>query len=250
MVKFYNSSFSYDYSFPTVTLAYFLRYPNPYATHVLSTDVIDRHVDPLTQRLHTLRVHLKRSKIPSAVYKLLPKSVMGSTSGDVGHSFVLESSVIDLKEGWMETETRNLDWTGVLSVKERQTYSRPAVAAAQASQDDSNPIDDSPCTDVKTVVTFHSRFGQGKRIGNRAQKADRSDQEEPSPSGGFFSTWSRAGIQRTIERVGQRRTKDHVANSTEGMNVVLERLRQGGLVGVLEGMRRDRLESHAHWKSV
>ena len=28
--------------------------------------------------------------------------------------------------------------------------------------------------------------------------------------------------------------------SKEGMNVVLERLRKGGIVGVLEGMRKDR----------
>lgn len=64
MVKFYESTYTYDYTFPAVTLAYFLRYPNPYSTHVLSTDVISRHFDPATQQLHTLRLHLKRSKLP------------------------------------------------------------------------------------------------------------------------------------------------------------------------------------------
>ena len=38
------------------------------------------------------------------------------------------------------------------------------------------------------------------------------------------------------------------------MNVVLERLRNGGVVGVLEGMSRDRMEvmggQEGHWKRV
>src|SRR5450432_4106511 len=65
MVKFYELNYTYDYSFPAVTLAYFLRYPNPYSTHVLSTDVIERFVDPVTGRLSTTRIHLKRSRLPA-----------------------------------------------------------------------------------------------------------------------------------------------------------------------------------------
>ena len=41
-------------------------------------------------------------------------------------------------------------------------------------------------------------------------------------------------------------------NGKNGMNVVLERLRSGGVVGVLEGMGRDRMElmggQEGHWK--
>ena len=40
MVKFWTSDYTYDYGFSTVSLAYFLRYPNPYARHVASTDTI------------------------------------------------------------------------------------------------------------------------------------------------------------------------------------------------------------------
>ena len=61
MVKFYSTHYTYDHSFPTVTLAYFLRYPNPYSRHVSSTDTIARTFDPVTQRLTTVRLHLKRS---------------------------------------------------------------------------------------------------------------------------------------------------------------------------------------------
>ena len=40
--------------------------------------------------------------------------------------------------------------------------------------------------------------------------------------------------------MGLKRAHRSQPNAKEGMEVVLDRLRQGGLVGVLEGMRRDR----------
>ncbi|KAH0550963.1 hypothetical protein GP486_007673 [Trichoglossum hirsutum] len=246
MVKFYENSFSYDYSFPAVTLAYFLRYPNPYSTHVLSTDVIDRRIDPTTKRLHTVRLHLKRSKLPSTVLKLLPKSILGATSNDASEAYILEKSVVDVNEGWMETESRNLEWTGVLSVVERQVYRRPLglAAAVDGSNSPPNPARswDEPKeerTDVTTTVTFHSRLGQSRLLHHRPHKAVAED-DPPPPRRSFFQPWPTSSIQRSIELIGVRRTRDQLIRSKEGMKIVLERLREGGLVGVLEGMRRDR----------
>ncbi|KAI9840801.1 MAG: hypothetical protein M1837_001274 [Sclerophora amabilis] len=267
-MKFYETYFSYDYSFPAVSLAYFLRYPNPYSRHVLSTDVIDRYIDPVTQRLHTVRLHLKRSKIPAPVLNLLPKSVLGTTNNNAGQSFVLEKSVVDAKEGWMETENKNLEWTGVLSVIERQTYTRhtafdrPSLRykSSSASGLDEAAVTDQR-TDVKTVVTFQSHLGEKKFFGNKARKvgeeqgsSESADNEESSvPKRGLFSKWSTASIQRSLELIGAQRTKGHVSKSMDGMIVVLERLRQGGLIGVLEGMKRDREGTFGHggpWKRV
>ena len=249
MVKFYENSFSYKYPFSAVSLAYFLRYPNPYATHVLSTDVIDRHFDPVTQRLTTTRLHLKKSKIPAGILKLLPKGIVG-TSGDAGQSYILEKSVVDVKEGRMETEARNLEWTGILSVVEKQVYRRPFSFEERALEGalDLGKNTKHEGTDVTTVVTLVSRFGQGRMLTNR-QKGDRFNApvdssvtaEDDSPAKkGFFSAWSTSSLQRSIEIVGLRRTRDALVKSKDGMNVVLERLRLGGLKGVLEGTRRDR----------
>lgn len=235
MVKFYESSFSYDYSFPAVTLAYFLRYPNPYSTHVLSTDVISRSVDPITGQLHTLRIHRKSSRLPSAVLKLLPKSVLGNVSGGRSESYILESSTIDVKEGWMRTESKNLDWTGILSVVEKQEYQRNV------------PLDEGDdfsvgagTTGVVTTVMFRSRLGD--RLRARARKGELSidGAEDDVPKRGFLANWSTNGIQRSIEAIASRKTENQLGKSKEGMMVVLERLRSGGLVGVLDGMRRDR----------
>ena len=247
MVKFYESSFNYDYPFPAVSLAYFLRYPNPYATHVLSTDVIDRHFDPASQQLSTTRLHLKRSKLPPAVLKLLPKGILG-TSSDAGQSYILEKSVVDIREGWMKTESRNLEWTGILSVIEKQVYRRsPSSSNPTRGPSTGDPGENSKGqgTDVTTTTTLLSRFGQAKAL-KRKDESNAMNQlplagseEEAQPKKGFFSSWSTSSLQRSIEMIGLRRTREALAKSREGMNVVLERLRYGGLGRVLEGMQQD-----------
>ena len=250
MVKFYDFCFNYDYPFSAVSLAYFLRYPNPKARHVLSTDVIDRHFDPETQQLSTTRLHLKRSKIPPAVLRLLPKGILGK-GGNSGNSYVLEKTVINIRNGWMETESRNLEWTGILSVVERQTYLRPASSRdlhatgsnswAESTRDEG--------TEVSTSVTLLSRFGQARALRKRGESgaanpvpASSDTEEEEAPAKrGFFASLSASGLQRTIEMVGLRRTREALRNGKEGMNIVLERMRGGGLRRVLEGMQQDRL---------
>ncbi|KAJ5103983.1 hypothetical protein N7532_004512 [Penicillium argentinense] len=215
-MKFFENNFTYDYSFPAVSLAYFLRYPNPYSRHVLTTDVIDRFVDPKTKRLHTTRIHLKKSKVPSGILKLLPKGMGGSDNS--GQSYILETTVVDPHEGWMETESRNMEWTGILSVVEKQHYQRLLAAEDTKALDGLSIDKKSEQTTVRTTVTFRSRLGQGKFLSRR--KTDNAETEEEEP-------------KRASSRPSPRPSK-------QGMNVVLERLRSGGIVGVLEGMRQDR----------
>ncbi|MCJ1353746.1 MAG: hypothetical protein MMC33_003733 [Icmadophila ericetorum] len=250
MVKFHTTTHTYAYPLPAVSLAYFLRYPNPYSTHVLSTDVISRTFDPQTQRLHSVRLHLKRSKFPPAVLKLLPKGMLGGSAGGEGKSFILEKSIVDVREGWMETESRNLEWTGVLSVVERGRFEiGPPLEELESA---TVPVDggDMPFANKSTVstttVTFHSRFGQPRSLFSKSSSTATSSTsvstqtEQAAPKQSLFSSWSTSSVQRTIETLGVRRTRDALVKSALGMNVVLERLRSGGLVGVLEGMRRDR----------
>lgn len=241
MVKFYSSSYSYDYSFPAVSLAYFLRYPNPYSTHVESTDVISRDYDPETQRVTTVRLHLKKSKLPAAVLKIVPRSLLGANEQGNTQAYILERSTVDIKEGWMETESRNLEWTGVLSVIEQQVYRRqldasyhsPAIAGNLFGQQAPQR------TDVTTTVTLRSRIGDNIRR-RRARLAEEAEQEEKQEKVGFFKSWASSGIQKSVEIIGLRRAEKSQPKAKEGMTVVLERMRQGGLVAVLEGMRRDR----------
>ena len=252
-MKVYETNSTYDYPLPTVTLAYFLRYPNPYARHVLSTDVIDRCVEPETQRLHTLRLHLKKSKVPAPILRFLPRGMVGPNGAS--QTYILERSTIDLKEGWMKTESRNMEWTGILSVVERQQFeARNALwKSGAALSDTEKPSISQDSTACKTTVTFVSKIGQARAAKRRAQsESSGEEQEEPKP--GFFASLSAAGIQGTVELVGVKRTKTALVNGKEGMNVVLERLRAGGILGVFEGIRRDHSESTGGeggaWKQV
>jgi 4-amino-4-deoxychorismate lyase len=256
-MKIYTQTSDYNYTFPAVTLAYFLRYPNPYAKHVLSTDVIDRYLDS-KGRLVSVRLHNKKSKVPSGILKLLPKGLAGP--GGASQSYVLEKSVVDIKEGWMEAESRNMEWTGILSVREHQFYTRqPMPTDTEVDKLGGPDLDiqgtrDTSRTSCKTTVTFVSRLGQAVKA-SRGKKADSPaiQSEEEVPKQGFFTSWSTSGIQKTIEILGMKRTKTALVNGRTGMNVVLERLRSGGIVGVLEGMRKDRAEAFGPdgpWKQV
>lgn len=82
---------------PTLLLAFFLRYPNPFARHVLSVDVLERTVDPVTGRIKTTRLILKRGIVPQWASKFLP---VAKASGGRGlDAWVLEESVVD-PPGW------------------------------------------------------------------------------------------------------------------------------------------------------
>lgn len=110
---FANTDISYPW--PIVTLAWFLRYPNPYSPHVLSTDTIHQSINPTTQILKVVRLHLKRGKLPVWSKRFL---------SHISESWIVETTEVDLRNGRMETRMRNLDHKKVLYVEERGTWSK------------------------------------------------------------------------------------------------------------------------------
>lgn len=135
----------------------------------------------------------------------------------------------------MKTESKNLDWTGILSVVERQQYER------RVPDDESDDFSvGAGTTGVVTTVMFRSRLGDRLRARARKGETSAADADDEVPKRGFLANWSTSGIQRSIEAIASRKTENQLGNSKEGMKIVLERLRNGGLVGVLEGMRKDR----------
>jgi len=167
-----------------------------------------------------------------------------NAAGD-SQSYVLEESVVDVREGWMRCETRNLEFTKVLSVVERHEFRRPASQQVdldghmkqQPQQDGQQEY-----TDVLTSVKLRSRLGQ--RIRDRLNK-DGDEATANMSTAEMLRNWSQTKLQRSIEAIGLRRTSASQPRAIDGMQVVLERLRQGGLVEVLEGMRRDRMGGSA-----
>ncbi|OTA98003.1 hypothetical protein M426DRAFT_70586 [Hypoxylon sp. CI-4A] len=244
MVLTHTTNHAYSHPFPTVTLAFFLRYYspqlNPFSSHVLSTDTISSHVDPATGRLHTTRVHMKKTRLPSAVVKLLPSSVTGG-GGDKS-SYVLETSVVDIKEGWMKTESRNMNYTGVLSVVEQQHYSTTSPDQATSAPNSSlTPVAHRPLapnTFVTTTFSYRSTLGAKKHEKIASESTDASEEQTPRRLGDWISGWGAKRIQRSIESIASNKTDDQITKSRDGMRIVLERLRNNGVVAVLRELRR------------
>jgi len=108
MVKFFSQSHKYSEPWQTVTLAFCLRYPNPYATHVLSADVLERAFTPRGTLL-TTRLILKRGNIP----KWMPSGIISRAE-----SWIVEQSEVDPLGRVVRCETWNLDHVKILSVRE------------------------------------------------------------------------------------------------------------------------------------
>lgn len=136
MVLWHNNSHTFGRSFDTVTIAFFNRYPNPYASHVLSIDTLSRHVDE-EGKLVSTRLIKKMGKLPNWVKPFL---------GKITESWIIEHSVVDTKKGVMLTYTRNLDHTKIIKVEEYQRFEK-----------------DGDNTHVKSMVKFSSGFGIGIR---------------------------------------------------------------------------------------
>jgi len=137
MPNLFSQTFLYDDPWPLVTLAFFLRYPNPMAGHVLSCDVISRNITP-SGTLHTTRLILKAGSLP----KWFPRGMVSR-----GESWVIEESEIDPFGRVVTCRTKNLDHVKVMQVVE-------SVSLREAAADSSKTLQ-------TTEARFVSRFGWG-----------------------------------------------------------------------------------------
>ncbi|KAG6381430.1 RIC1-domain-containing protein [Boletus reticuloceps] len=134
-MKFFSQSFVYDDPWSIVSLAFFLRYPNPYASHVVSCDVVDRRQTD-SGSLLTTRLILKRGTLP----RWAPQGIISRTE-----SWIIEESEVDPFGKVVRCRTKNLDHVKVMQIEETQLF--------QQSQDG------------RTIQTTHayitSRLGWG-----------------------------------------------------------------------------------------
>ncbi|KAI6005124.1 MSF1-domain-containing protein [Pisolithus orientalis] len=145
-MKFFSQSFLYDDPWSIVSLAFFLRYPNPYAAHVVSCDVVDRqHTSSGT--LLTTRLILKRGALP----RWAPKGIISRAE-----SWVIEESEIDPYGKVVKCQTKNLDHVKVMQIVETQLFEQAANGYA------------TPITLQTTEAYITSKFGWGltRRIEN------------------------------------------------------------------------------------
>ena len=104
------------FSFDDVVQSFWSRYPNPFAKHVLSEDVLQRKV--VGNQLWSTRLLMKTGVIPKwGEFMFKDKST---------RSYVVENSVLDLEKKTITTYTRNVSLTSYSFLEEKCTY-RPSV---------------------------------------------------------------------------------------------------------------------------
>ncbi|KAF9569846.1 MSF1-domain-containing protein [Agrocybe pediades] len=115
-MRFFSQSYTYDDSWSIVTLAFFLRYPNPYAAHVISCDVISREQTP-SGSLVTTRLILKKGSMP----RWFPRGIVSRAE-----SWVIEESEVDPFGKIVRCVTKNLDHVKVMQVEESVQFAQIA----------------------------------------------------------------------------------------------------------------------------
>jgi len=107
-MRFFSQSYLYDDAWSIVTLAFFLRYPNPHASHVVSCDVIARECT-LSGNLLTRRLILKKGNMP----RWFPKGIVSRAE-----SWIVEESEVDPYGKVVSCVTKNLDHVKIIQVEE------------------------------------------------------------------------------------------------------------------------------------
>ncbi|XP_057305644.1 PRELI domain-containing protein 1, mitochondrial-like [Hydractinia symbiolongicarpus] len=109
-MKFCETSSNIKYKWDHLCSMFYKRYPNPYSKHVLSEDVLSRHVE--NNILKTIRIYSKTNETPSWLQRILPTAT----------AYILEESHVDIETKTIVTYTKNLTLTTFLKVEEKSIF--------------------------------------------------------------------------------------------------------------------------------
>ncbi|KAF8922207.1 PRELI-like family-domain-containing protein [Mucidula mucida] len=115
-MHFFNQVFNYDHPWSHVVIGMWHKYPNPKCSHVVSIDVLDRSVDPVTGIIRTERVLGCKQKAPGWILKMF---------GGSEDAYVREISFIDPKNQRASISSVNMSLNNVAQCLESVEY-RPA----------------------------------------------------------------------------------------------------------------------------
>jgi len=113
MAKYFNTEHIHPYSYDQVAHAIFQRYPNPFASHVLSEDTVFREIVNGTT-LYSRRFLTKTNKIPKWGERWL--------SGFRRSVPLLEESYVDSQEKTITIYTRNVGYSNFMTAIEKVVY--------------------------------------------------------------------------------------------------------------------------------
>ncbi|KAJ7596728.1 PRELI-like family-domain-containing protein [Mycena floridula] len=124
-MHFFSQIFTYDHPWSHVVIGMWHKYPNPKCSHVVSVDVIDRSIDPVTGIIRTERVLGCKQKSPTWIVKLF---------GGSEDAFVREISFVDPSTQNATITSVNLSLSQFASCFERIQYTPASPTRTAFSQ--------------------------------------------------------------------------------------------------------------------
>ncbi|KAJ9596301.1 hypothetical protein L9F63_012668 [Diploptera punctata] len=110
MVKYFENTSTFYFSWDQVAQGFWKRYPNPESNHVLTEDTVFREMRG--HKLYTKRLLSKTNRVPKWGERFINARTVK----------IIEESVVDPKEKVLVTYTRNIGYVRVMSVVEKVVY--------------------------------------------------------------------------------------------------------------------------------
>lgn len=157
-MKLFESQHCFAYPWNQVTAANWQKYPNELATHVVSVDILNRLVDPVTHVLRTERLIACKQGIPRWLRLLV---------GVEEYSYVREVSEVDLANKTLVMKLANMTMSHLLLVNETVTYKPHADTQRTIFQQEAEITAFSPMQRIcnKLEEWTIERFGQNAKVG-------------------------------------------------------------------------------------
>jgi len=106
---------TFQHSWKDISIASWMKYPNPERPDVEAIDLLKKSFDPQTGILYTTRLVTIRSSIPSWILKI---------TGTTARNYFLEDSIIDPKNNQMILSSRNIRYNKLIELGEVCTYTQ------------------------------------------------------------------------------------------------------------------------------
>lgn len=103
MAKYYENSTVFQYNYEQVLQGFWKRYPNPFSSHVLTEDTVERHIRP-DGTLYSKRILTKTNHVPK----------WGERFFKAKFVCIIEESIVDPKSKTLTTHTRNIGFNKIM----------------------------------------------------------------------------------------------------------------------------------------
>lgn len=103
MAKYYENSTVFHYNYEQVLQGFWKRYPNPFSSHVLTEDTVERHIRS-DGTLYSKRVLTKTNHVPK----------WGERFFKAKFVCIIEESIVDPKSKTLTTHTRNIGFNKIM----------------------------------------------------------------------------------------------------------------------------------------